>query len=141
VAVLAGGSVALGIALGGASIVEQVHRARAGEWTLGDDALSGLAGPHAETLRTWRGLVPEQDAVILLGTDSRLWTLVAWALHPRAIYPVLRDVQPDLSDAAIREQLRPLDLGRGQGTRWAVDLGALAAPEQCAHAALLRVDG
>jgi len=140
VVVLAGGSVALGIALAGVSAGSQARLARDGGWSLGDDALGAIAGPHAATLRAWREQVPETDAVLLLGTDSYLWNLSAWVLHPRAIYPVLRDVPPGLTDAALVEQLGALELGRGHGARWAVDLGALAAPEGCAHAALLKVD-
>lgn len=140
VVVLAGGSVALGVALAGVSTGEQARLARDGGWTLGDDALGAVAGPHAATLRAWRERVPESDAVLLLGTDSYLWNLSAWVLHPRAIYPVLRDVPAELTDDALVRQLQVLELGRGHGARWAIDLGALAAPESCAHAALLKVD-
>ena len=140
VAVLAGGTVALGIALAGASVGKQVKLAASGAWSLGDDALDAVAGPHAATLRAWRDRVPEADAVLLLGTDSYLWNVTAWALHPRAIFPLLRDVPPGMTDAALVAQLRAQGFGRGHGARWAVDLGALAAPDRCAHAALLKVD-
>jgi len=133
VAVLAAGTVTLGIALAASSVVGQARLAAAREWSLGDDALGALAGPHTATLRAWRARVPESDAVLLLGTDSSLWNVTAWALHPRAIFPLLRDVPPDMSDEA-------QDFGRGQGARWVVDLGALAAPARSAHAALLKVD-
>ncbi len=140
VAVLAGGSMTLGLVLAGVSVTEQLQLARAGDWTLGDDALDSVAGPHAATLRAWRERVPETDAVLLLGTDSYLWNVTAWALYPRAIYPVLHDVPREWTDEALVAELLPQELGRGHGSRWAVDLGALAAPGDCAHVGLLKVD-
>ena len=152
-AVLASGSVVLGLVLAGTAVVEQAQAARAGEWTLGDDNLDAVAGVHAPTLRQWRTIVPEGDAIILLGTDSYLWNVVAWALHPRPVYPLVQEVPPTMTEDELVGLLAPQAFARGHGARWAVDLAALReqhggvdVPSSAhgalgpAHGALVKVD-
>lgn len=139
-AVLLGGAVAVGVAGALSSLRGQWLAAAAGEWTLGDDALPSMAGIHAETLRGWRDIVGEDDGVILIGTDSLLSNVTAWALHPRAMYPLVRSVPEGTGADELRDAVVRIGLGAEHDVRWIVDLGALAAGEQATRPALLRVD-
>jgi hypothetical protein len=139
-AVLAAGSIAVGVARLGASATSQVEDALAGHWSLSDDVLPRLAGPHAQTLRSWRGLIGEDDVVLLLGSDARLWNAVLWALHPRAIYPRVLDVPREMSSEEIAAAARRV-APRPGGACWVVDLGVLSSPDGAGHPALVRVDG
>jgi hypothetical protein len=139
-ATLLGGAVAVGCVGVVFSLRGQWQASRTGEWTLGDDALVGMAGVHAETLRGWRERIAEDHAVILIGTDSLLSNVTAWALHPRAVYPLVRGVPDGTPDAELREAVTLMRLGAEHDARWIVDLAALAAGPEAARSALLRVD-
>jgi len=139
-AVLVAGSVAVGAWALGSSAVAQWNGARAGTWTLADDNLDLMAGPDAGTLRDWRVQIGEHDAVIVVGTDQALLNVVAWALYPRAIYPLVLDVPPGWSADELRDSARGAEVGRGHPRRWIVDLAALRAGGALRHPPLVRVD-
>lgn len=138
-AVLALGSVALGLHATGLSLRAQAEAIAAGEWTAGDDALDALAGPHADALRELRARVPTDAAVLLAGTNQVLFNSAAWALHPRALYPVLLDVPRDLTPEARVRMARELPQGTDASGRWLLDLGALERGEPVERT-LLRLD-
>lgn len=139
-AALLAGALAVGCVGVVTSARGQWQASTTGEWTLGDDALPGMAGVHAETLRGWRDRIDEGHAVILIGTDSLLSNVAAWALHPRAVYPLVRSVPDGTPDAELREAVTLMRLGAEHDVRWIVDLEALAAGPEAARPALLRVD-
>lgn len=139
-AVLAAGSIAVGVSGLATSTISQVQDARHGHWSLSDDVLPRLAGPHAETLRAWRERIGEDDDVLLLGSDPRLWNAVLWALHPRAIYPRVLDVPRAMGEAEIAVSARRLAPRPGVAC-WLIDLGVLGSPEGAGHPALMKVDG
>jgi len=134
------GALTVGVVGVVSSVRSQWQASTKGEWTLGDDALRGMAGVHAETLRGWRDQIEEDDAVILIGTDSLLSNITAWALYPRAVYPLLRSVPDGTPVSELREAVTLMRLGAGHDARWIVDLDALAAGPQAGRPALLRVD-
>jgi hypothetical protein len=137
--VLAAGSVALGIEALGASLRGQLEGARDGSWSLGDDSLPALAGPHADALRELRQRIGPDDAVLLVGTNQPLFNAAAWALAPRAVFPVLQDVPDALGAEEVRALARSLSLGTGFPRRWLLDLRALERGEAAGHPALIEV--
>jgi hypothetical protein len=139
-AVCAAGSVALGAWALADSVAAQWSMARQGRWTLGDDGLGLIAGEHADTLAAWRRRIGPDDAVILIGTNQQLWTAAAWALHPRAIYPLVQAVPEGVSELTLLAVVRRLPLGQQHPVRWALDVDALAAGASATRPALLRVD-
>lgn len=139
-AVLCAGALVVGAVGVAGSVRDQWQGARSGEWTLGDDALSGMAGIYAETLRDWRQLIDADHAVILIGTDSLLSNVTAWALHPRAIYPLVRSVPEQTSEDELLEAVTLMQIGADHEVRWIVDLDALAAGAAASRSALRRVD-
>jgi hypothetical protein len=140
-AVLAVGSLAVGLAGLGASATAQVRDAMRGTWSLSDDVLPRLAGPHAPTLRAWRERIGEHDAVLLLGSDPRLWNAALWALHPRAVYPRVLEVPPAMSAAEIAALAGRRAPPSDGAARWVIDLGVVRSPDGAGHPALIRVDG
>jgi len=124
-AVLATGSVALGLVAAFASVRGQVQAARANRWTLGDDSLAALAGPHAAALREARARLGPDDAVLIAGTNQTLFNAAAWALDGQPLYPVLKDVPERLSLEDVRAFARTRPEGAGAPRRWLLDLGAL----------------
>ena len=137
--VLAAGSVALGIEALGASLRGQFDGARDGTWSLGDDSLPALAGPHAAALRELRQQIGPDDAVLLVGTNQPLFNAAAWALAPRAVFPILQDVPDTLDAEEVRALARSLSLGTGYPRRWLLDLRALERGEAARQPALLEV--
>jgi len=138
-AVLATGSVALGLHAAARSLAAQASDAAAGRWTVGDDALDALAGGHAGALRELRARIAEDEAVLLVGTDQVLFNAAAWALHPRALFPLVQDVPAGMDAAQLREFARRLPQGAGFARRWLLDLGALAQGAAAGREALLDV--
>ncbi|MHC5209820.1 MAG: hypothetical protein ACYTG2_03785 [Planctomycetota bacterium] len=139
-AVLAVGSIAVGLGGLGSSAVSQGRDALDGGWSLSDDVLPRLAGPHADTLRAWRDRIDEGDDVLLLGSDPRLWNAVLWALHPRAIHPRVLDVPREMSTDEIAAAARRV-VPRPGVACWVIDLGVLKSPRGAGHPALVKVDG
>jgi hypothetical protein len=137
--VLAAGSVALGIEALGASLRGQWDAARDGQWSLGDDSLPALAGPYCDALRELRLQIGPGDAVLLVGTNQPLFNAAAWALSPRAIFPVLQDVPDSLGEEDVRALARSLRLGADFPRRWLLDLRALELGQAAAHPALIEV--
>lgn len=136
---LAFGAVAIALVSAAAALDDVRLRARRGAWTLADDALPGVAGPHAETLRAWRDEVPADAAVLVVGTRDFLLNLVAWSLHPRAVHPVVVPVPGDMDGTALLELARAHTAGvDAPGGRWLVDLDALAGASD--RPALQQVD-
>lgn len=138
-AVLALGSVALGLHASVLSLRDQAEAVAAGEWTAGDDALGALAGPHAAALRELRARIPADDAVLLVGTNQVLFNSAAWALHPRALYPVLLDAPAGMARDALARMARELPQGGDAPGRWLLDLGAVERGDPVDRA-LLRLD-
>jgi len=138
-AVLAMGSVALGVHAAGASLAGQLQGARDGSWSLGDDSLAALAGPHTDALRSLRERIGEQDAVLLVGTNQPLFNAAAWALAPRAVFPVLQDVPEQLTSSELLAFARTLRQGSDFPRRWLVDLAALERGPSAGRPALLEL--
>lgn len=138
-AVLATGSVALGLHAAARSLGAQASDAAAGRWTIGDDALDALAGAHAGSLRDLRARIAEDEAVLLVGTSQALFNAAAWALHPRAVFPIVQDVPPGLEEEPLRLSARSLPQGAGFARRWLLDLGALEQGAAAGRAALLEI--
>ena len=138
-AVLAAGSVALGLWATGESLRGQWQGARDGTWSLGDDSLPALAGPHTAALKELRAQVGVGDAVLLAGTNQTLFNATAWALYPRAIFPVLQEVPDDLRADEVRELARALPEGADFPRRWLLDLRALERGDAAGRPALIEV--
>jgi hypothetical protein len=140
-AVLAAGSIAVGLAGLGTSVISQVQAARNDYWSLSDDVLPRLAGPYADVLRAWRDRIAEQDVVLVLGSDPKLWNATLWALHPRRIYPRVLEVPRDMSSDEIADAARKIAPPHDGAACWVVDLGVLKSPAGAGHPPLVRVDG
>jgi hypothetical protein len=138
-AVLAAGSVVIGLVAAAQSVGGQWQGARDGSWTLGDDSLPALAGPHAAALRAARDRTAPGDAVLIAGTNQQLFNAAAWAFDGRALYPVLQDVPDDLDVAAVRDFARARPEGAGQPRRWLLDLRALEGGDSSKRPALLEL--
>jgi hypothetical protein len=138
-AVLAAGSVALGLWATGESLRGQWQGARDGTWSLGDDSLAALAGPHAAELQELRAQIGVHDAVLLAGTNQPLFNATAWALYPRAIFPVLQDVPDAMSADEVRDLARALPQGADFPRRWLLDLRALERDDAAGRPALIEV--
>lgn len=124
-AMLLGGSLGLGAFHVGLSMWHQHRAGVEGTWTLGDDALDAMTPRHADTLRAWRARVPEGEPVLLVGRNNFLRGVVAYALFPRPLHPVVVDVPAGMGPDRVRAMLG--DAGPGASERrWVVDLGALA---------------
>jgi hypothetical protein len=136
---LGAGAVAIALVSAAAALDDVRLRAGRDAWTFGDDALRSVAGPHTDTLRAWRDELPEDAAVLVVGTRDFVLNLVAWSLHPRAVHPVVVSVPADMNGAALLELAREHTAGRdAPGGRWLVDLDALAGASD--RPALQRVD-
>ncbi len=140
VSVMVWGALALGVWRVAASVSDQREAAVRARWTLSDDALHVVAGPLEDTLRAWRDTVPEDEAVILVGTNQFLWNITAWVLYPRPIYPLLHEVPPGLDRAAMLDLARQLPHGAEHPGRWIVDLAALEGGDDAQTRGPLRVD-
>ena len=138
-AVLAAGSVVIGLVAAAQSVGGQWQAARDGNWTLGDDSLPALAGPHAAALRAARDRTSPGDAVLIVGTNQLLFNAAAWAFDGRALFPVLLDVPDDLDAAAVRDLARGRPEGASQPHRWLLDLGALERGGASKRPALLEL--
>lgn len=134
-ALLLFGTLALGAFHVGLSMWRQHRAGVAGEWTLGDDALFAMSPEHADTLRAWRARVPADAPVLLVGRNNFLRGIVAYALFPRPLHPIVLDVPAGMAPDDVRAMLADTALG-GPGTRWVVDLRAL---EEGREPALLEV--
>ena len=138
-AVLVAGSAAIGLFTLGRSVRTLAEAAAAGEWTLADDALEAIAGEQADDVRAFRARIGAGDAIVLVGTDGPLWNLAAWALFPRAIFPLTRGVPPSLREQDLRAAVAALDLGPGVERRWLLDVDAWRAGEASPRPALVEV--
>lgn len=133
--------VAVGAVVGGgaamASSLNQVSNlAELNRWTLGDDSLAAYVGPLEGTVREWRERIPDDHAVIVVGTNDFLLSRVGWALYPRPVHPVVMALPPGVDLVGLGELADELSLGRDAPGRWLVDLDALAAGRE----ALVRVE-
>ncbi|MCB9896509.1 MAG: hypothetical protein H6825_00770 [Planctomycetes bacterium] len=139
-AALALGSAGAGLGTTAVSVHVQQERAASGAWTLGDDALVGVAGRSlADTLRGWRTTIPEDATVLVVGTQDWLLNPVAWALFPRRIVPLVVPVPSGWSAEQVADAAATLPHGEGT-RRFVVDLAALAAREAAAGGADARDD-
>ena len=131
----------VGLAGLGTSVVSQVQAARNDYWSLSDDVLPRLAGPYADVLRAWRDRIAEQDVVLVLDSDPKMWNATLWALHPRRIYPRVLEVPRDMSSDEIADAARKIAPPHDGAACWVVDLGVLKSPAGAGHPPLVRVDG
>jgi hypothetical protein len=129
-----------GVVLGAAAMLDSLSKvselAHQQRWTVADDSLSLTLGPLTDTVRGWRETVPPDHAVIVFGMSDFLLSRVGWALHPRAVHPVVLPRPEGLDLAALAQLAATLELGRQAPGRWLVDLEALAA----GHEALVRIE-
>jgi len=139
-AVLLCGSLGLGLLQLGRSAAGQAAGMRDGSWSVADETLERIAPDQAATMRQWRETIAPGDAVILVGSDPWLYDLVVWALHPRALYPMLLDIRPSTSVEQVQRGARALPVGRDHAVRWVVDLGVLQPDGPASHPPLIRVD-
>ena len=139
-AVLLCGSLGLGLFHLARSAGDLAAGVRNGSWSVADDTLERIAPEQAGTMREWRERIAPDDAVILVGADPWLYDLVVWALHPRALYPMLLDIRPTTSEQAVLRGASRLPVGRDHAARWIVDLGVLRDPRGAAHPPLIRVE-
>jgi hypothetical protein len=139
-AVLLCGSVGLGLFHLGVSAAGQVEGLRDGTWSVADGTLDRVAPVQAGTLRDWRERIGPDDAVILIGSDPWLYDLVVWALHPRALYPMLLEIRPTTSVDEVLRGARSLSVGRGHSARWVIDLDVLRQGRETGHPALIQVE-
>ena len=122
------------------SVSEQATRASDGQWTLGDDSLAIFASAHTDTLRALRERIPEDHALITIGRRDIELNLVAWALHPRPIYPVIARPPASMTIERIAEERAATELGKGHGGRWVLDLGRMALFSSYAGEMVLPID-
>jgi len=139
-AVLVASSVGVGAAGVVVSLKGQWSRAARDAWTLADDNLRAVAGPFADTLRTWREQVGPRDALVVVGGHDVLLNAVAWAMHPRPIHPLGVSVPPSMSVDEARDAVARSDLGADAPARWLVDLDALAQRDAATRPPLVRID-
>jgi len=133
--------VAVGAVVGGgaamaSSLTEVSNLAELNRWTLSDDSLAAYVGPLEGTVRDWRERIPDDHAVIVVGTNDFLLSRVGWALYPRPIHPVVLTLPQGVDLAGLGELANELTLGREAPGRWLVDLDAMATGRE----ALVRVE-
>lgn len=121
------------------SLTDQLAHWRRGDWTLGDDGLEGAVGPLADAVRAWRGRIPDEHAVILLGREGGALAAVAWALYPRPVYAPLQELPAGMTLADAARAAAANALGGAHPARWLIDLGAAARDPARGGAALARV--
>jgi len=134
--VLAVGAVAGSAAAMASSLSEVASLAELNRWTLSDDSLAAYVGPLEGTVREWRQRIPDDHAVIVVGTNDFLLSRVGWALSPRPVHPLVMPSPPGADLAELGELASELMLGREAPGRWLVDLDALADGRE----ALVRVE-
>jgi len=125
-AVLAAGSVAVGLGAVVQSVRGQLQGAADGSWSLGDDSLPALAGPHAAELRAARDRTAAGDAVLLVGTNPILHNAAAWTFDGRTLLAVPQDVPADVDAGSLRAFASDkLPAVAAPARRWLLDLGAI----------------
>lgn len=119
------GGVALGLFCAGRTALAVPTWTAAGRLCYGDSGLPSVAGPLASVLAEWRQSIPEDHAVLLVGTQDHLVVTVAWVLWPRPLSLAVFAVPKHWSGTEREALLSGLTLPSYAAGLWVVDLSAL----------------
>jgi hypothetical protein len=133
---LAVGALAGGLVGMVTSVSETSRLAALDRWTLSDQSLPSYVGALSETMIQWREIVPEDNALIVVGTNDFLLSRLGWAMFPRPVHPVVLSLPPGLDLEGLAALAAEVSLGQSAPGRWLVDLDALASRRP----ALVRVE-